>query len=909
MDEVCNLKLELQQNYASRTELQTLAAQPLAKKPFTRSSDAGSASWYTHAHSQGDGVEKEGSVMQVWRVKNVEQARELLRSELEQCIQQLRSESAASETAVRSVCNSFESKVEREIGRLDQARIEVDTKANKLAAELEAQGMEVAATQERSVESIKGIEKRLQAHQDQQHDELTSTTSQLRADFVTQMSVQHEEFWRQCRDVAVAVDELSNTLEDRMHSVCVREAQAREGLHNLLIQESKNSSNAMRADIKELEELFKGVASKWDEQTSHKLMKQEEAANEANASLSERIHAAEAVAIQGLAGLQNDLEERLDILAADICGFNSVAEQAAAGHTARMSRDLTAMINRATEKLEETQAETTRKDRLCQQELQEQILHLQEEWQDNLARIDGLQSDLQQETCCKHQSLSSRLDDFEADLSARVERECTGMHATLAEGLRNAAASTSAVRGEISGVIERTKSELARSLTNNINDLSIQSQRSHDELSRTVEEQRSSVVHRLSEIKDLVHTAESRVESKLGKMIVETSTAAERGQGALQCKLENIERQMTVLMRSQLDDSARAQSEALESAIANLTATVTADMNKMQDEMLKQLKAVQAAGTQQCTDAVTESRCQLDDSCGELRRQIESMKCAAFDKVEDLRDSIRQHTEERAQTLQATIGQIARTLEDEKTARVAAIDQLKDASEAFRSRTAQGVQEACSEVRRNVEERIESLKRDQARCDAKISAIATSLQKQHHETTETVHQNRHELHETRKKLLEIEVTFRGQLREQSAVFEENLATRVGGVTGGLLSLAEATEQKHTEMELMLSQLEQHLVETIVDRVTVLEDRVTDNLDPMSMRLTELATECTSCTTRIALQNVDFEELRQAVLDLDDALSFTQLENQLDALQDEVAEMATELSLFAAVTEAASHPHQ
>eukprot|EP01043_Picozoa_sp_COSAG02_P085132 COSAG02_NODE_22832_length_739_cov_0.948438_2_plen_78_part_01 len=76
----------------------------------------------------------------------------------------------------------------------------------------------------------------------------------------------------------------------------------------------------MRDEIKVLEEVFKGVASKWDEQTSENLKKHEEVLAEVNMRLSGRIDAAEAAASQSIASLKEDLDSRVDLLAGEIDG-------------------------------------------------------------------------------------------------------------------------------------------------------------------------------------------------------------------------------------------------------------------------------------------------------------------------------------------------------------------------------------------------------------------------------------------------------------------------------------------------------------------------------------------------------------------------------------------------------------
>eukprot|EP01043_Picozoa_sp_COSAG02_P085131 COSAG02_NODE_22832_length_739_cov_0.948438_1_plen_153_part_10 len=146
-DAVTNLQLELQQSYALRTDVQAVAVQ-ITSQSSNRSSSAASSSSLFHNHSQwdGDGTESvEEGTIGAWRVKNAEQARAVLRSDLEQCIQDLRSELVHGETSLRSVCNGFESKVDREIGRLEQGHKDVVEKVNRLTAKMADEQTEVAA--------------------------------------------------------------------------------------------------------------------------------------------------------------------------------------------------------------------------------------------------------------------------------------------------------------------------------------------------------------------------------------------------------------------------------------------------------------------------------------------------------------------------------------------------------------------------------------------------------------------------------------------------------------------------------------------------------------------------------------------------------------------------------------------
>ena len=108
------------------------------------------------------------------------------------------------------------------------------------------------------------------------------------------------------------------------------------------------------------------------------------------------------------------------------------------------------------------------------------------------------------------------------------------------------------------------------------------------------------------------------------------------------------------------------------------------------------------------------------------------------------------------------------------------------------------------------------------------------------------------------------------------------------------------EDRHAEME-------QHVSEKVEVSLASLQDRVSDVFGSTSVRLTELATECTGCETRVALQSIDVGELQQAVRELNEAEGLLQLEERLSELQGEVADMATELALTAAVAEATALP--
>ena len=87
----------------------------------------------------------------------------------------------------------------------------------------------------------------------------------------------------------------------------------------------------------------------------------------------------------------------------------------------------------------------------------------------------------------------------------------------------------------------------------------------------------------------------------------------------------------------------------------------------------------------------------------------------------------------------------------------------------------------------------------------------------------------------------------------------------------------------------------------------LEDRIANELGSMSVQLTKAVAKCASCETRLALQKVDIEDIRQAVLDLDEFKDLAQLQEQFGTLQEELAEVATELSLAVAVAEATTIP--
>ena len=883
-DAVSNLQLELQQRYALRTELHAVASRFTDQTSAKRSSSVASFSSSVHGHSQWDGDVAEGATTDLWRVKHIEQARALLRSELEQCVQELRSESANGETVLRSVCSGFESRVEREAGRLDQSHKDVAEKTNRLTAEMADQRTEVVAAETRCLESLSAIEKRVQLHEQEQGDVLAEFTSQIQAD--------HEDVWGQCRSVVASVHNLSRELDERIHAVAIREDQAREELRGFLLQESESSQISLRDalgdNIKELEELFKGVASKWDDQALLFLSEQAEAASETNSSLSERIDAAEAATRRSVATLKDDLDNRVEILATEIGGCTRAAEQAAAGCEARLSRELTT-IQRATQRLDATHAEATREFSSRQQESHEQIVRLQEELQTSIDRQAEAHNDLREEQRCNHKTLSSRHHDFEAEMSTRIEREYTGLHTLLVEGLGTAATNTSAVRGEVLSSLERTKAQLLQSVSGKANELVAQFTDRTDELVRALEEQRSSEVQRFTEIKGLAQTAETRVEDKLEKMAVECAQMAEHGRVALKCGLETAERQslsqvesaechLNAVMKSLIEDAAVAQSQAWGGAIA----TLAGDISKMQEEMLIQVERIEATGTEQCAAVGAESGRKLADSCSELRKQMEAAEISCAEAMAALKEGVEEHAEQ-VQELQAGLVRVTRNVQDEKMQIAASVEQAKNACAAVESRAAQSLQETCSELRRDVEEAVAAL-------EAEAAAMASSQSNQLHEATAAAQQDSAELREI----------IRRRLEEQSATFECELVTKLAGVRDGLLSLAEAMEDRHAEME-------QHVSEKVEVSLASLQDRVSDVFGSTSVRLTELATECTSCETRVALQRIDVGELQQAVRELNEAEGLLQLEERLSELQGEVADMATELALTAAVAEATALP--
>ena len=884
-DAVSNLQLELQQRYALRTELHAVASRFTDQTSTKRSSSVASFSSSVHGHSQWDGDVAEGATTDLWRVKHIEQARALLRSELEQCVQELRSESANGETVLRSVCSGFESRVEREAGRLDQSHKDVAEKTNRLTAEMADQRTEVVAAETRCLESLSAIEKRVQLHEQEQRDVLAEFTSQIQAD--------HADVWGQCRSVVASVHNLSQELDERIHAVAIREDQAREELRGFLLHESESSQislrDALRDNIKELEELFKGVASKWDGQALLFLRsEQAEAASETNRSLSERIDAAEAATSRSVATLKDDLDSRVEILATEIGGCTRAAEQAAAGCAARLSRELTT-IQRATQRLDATHAEATREFSSRQQESHEQIVRLQEELQTSIDRQAEAHNDLREEQRCNHKTLSSRHHDFEAEMSTRIEREYTGLHTLLVQGLGTAATNTSAVRGEVLSSLERTKAQLLQSVSGKANELVAQFTDRIDELVRALEEQRSNEVQRFFEIKGLAQTAETRVEDKLEKMAVECAQMAEHGRVALKCGLETAERQslsqvesaerhLNAVMKSLIEDAAVAQSQAWGGAIA----TLAGDISKMQEEMLIQVERIEATGTEQCAAVGAESGRKLADSCSELRKQMEAAETSCAEAIAALKEGVEEHAEQ-VQELQAGLVRVTRNVQDEKTQTAASVEQAKNACAAVESRAAQSLQETCSELRRDVEEAVAAL-------EAEAAAMASSQSNQLHEATAAAQQDSAELREI----------IRRRLEEQSAAFECELVTKLAGVRDGLLSLAEAMEDRHAEME-------QHVSEKVEISLAALQDRVSDVFGSTSVRLTELATECTSCETRVALQSIDVGELQQAVRELNEAEGLLQLEERLSELQDEVADMATELALTAAVAEATALP--
>ena len=875
---VSNLQIELQQRYALRTELQTVAARLGDQISTNQSSSVASFS------------SSKGATTDLWRAKHIEQARALLRSELEQCVQELRSESANGKCILRSVCSGFESRVEREVGRLDQSHKDVAEKTSRLTAEMENQRTEVVAAEARCLESLSAIEKRVQLHEQEQRGLFAEFTSQIQADCIEKMGVQHEDFCGQCRSVAASVHNISQELEERIHAVAIREEQGREELRSFLLHESESSQiswrDAVRDDIKELceEVLFKGFASKWDDQAFHLLREQVEAASEANRSLSERIHAAEAATSRSVATLKEDLGNRVEMLATEIGGCSRVVEQAAAGYVAKLSRELTAMIQRATERLDATHAEATREFSSRQQESHETVVRLQEELKTSIGRQAQAHKDLLAEVRCNHKTLSSRQYDFESEVSSRIEHEYTRLHKLLVEGLGGAATSTSAVRGEVLNSMERTKAHLVQVVSSKTYELAAQFTDRTDELMRLLEEHRSNAVQRLNEIKGLVQTSESRVDGKLEKIEVECAQMAEHGRVALQCGLETAERQSlsqlesaerrwNVVTKSLIEDAAVAQSQAWGGAIA----TLADDISKLQKEILTQVERVKAAGIEQCAAVGAELGGNLVDSCSELRKQIEAAETSCAEAIAAIKEGVKEHAEQ-AQVLQAGLVQVARNLQDEKKQIASSIEQAKNACASVESRAAQSLQQTCSELRRDVEKTVSVL-------ETEAAAMASSLSNQLHEARAAAQQD-----STEREI------FRRRLEEQSDMFERELATQLASVRDGLLLLAEATEDRHAEME-------QHVSKKVEITLASLQDRVLDDVGSMSVRLTELAAECTNCETRVALQSTDIQELQQAVRELNEAEGLMHLEERLSELQDEVADMATELVLTAAVAEA------
>jgi hypothetical protein len=230
------------------------------------------------------------------------------------------------------------------------------------------------------------------------------------------------------------------------------------------------------------------------------------------------------------------------------------------------------------------------------------------------------------------------------------------------------------------------------------------------------------------------------------------------------------------------------------------------------------------------------------------------------------------------------------------------------ASAAVESRATRNLQETCCEVRRDVAERIESVKSDQLNSVAKAVATANSLSEKLDETRNAAQQDSTELRETiHNKLSQTQELICRRLQEQNDLLNRQLTVKLGGYTDALLALAEATEDRHAETDIRLADLERHVSENVAASLALLEGRVADELGPLSVRLTEIINECTSYETRLTLQKIDIQELHKAVIDLDDADGLALLEGRLDVLQDELAELAAELSLTAAVTEATATP--
>jgi hypothetical protein len=939
------LQLGLQQSYASRSDLKALAER-LSTQQLGRSSS--SSSFIQRQVEEDDasaGSEAgDGSTGGVWRVSNLEKARSALRLELEQCAQELRTQAANDESALRSICTGFESQVERGVGRLEQAVADATVKTSKLAADVAEQRTELTATGARCAERMSALETRVRV-QDQEHrDELSVLAEQVRGDFIGKMGVHQEDFYQQCRGVAATVDGLARTMEGRIHEVALREEQEREELRKLLLRESESTRvsvhDALREEIKELEGVFKGVAQKWDQQAGDNLKKQQQAADAAGLVVSERIDAVEAAATRSVTALRAEMESQLDDVAAKGEGRSHAAEQAAAANGAKLSRELVAMIQRATEKAEATQAETARLEHTRHQEVQAKVTQLESDLGKRLERQGEAHSVLEEEVRGNHKHLSSRQLEFEAEVSARIEREYTGLHTTVVEGLSSAATATSAARGEAQTCAERIKAEMEQTLSSAANGLAAQTAARADELSRELNQQKSDTAHAFNELKALAQAAEVRVEEKFDRSIAEASSVAEQGRAALErgleaegrqsvSRVESAERRLTLVMASLVEDSAVAQGQALGTAVA----TLAADITSTHAEVLKQLGEVETGGAEQCAAIGAESARRLAGSCFELRQELEAAESAAAEQLEQLESVLREESSNQAETqeqaLRAGLAESAAALQEERELRIATLEaakeQLEEACAGVQAGAAHSLMESCRELRQELEDSAESLERGQADAEARAAASSASLVERLDEAAATAQHETARLGETMAGVLsETEERLSTQLEVQGKRLEGELAPKLSDVAGGLLSLAEAADGRHAELDTRLLGLERDVTGRLMGSVAALEQSVAGELAPMSERLSALAEALTQaraesgaavravagCETRLALQAIETGELGQALRELAEGSGSQEerLEERLGELQGEVAEVAAELSMVAALVEATATRH-